>query len=161
MRKGKLILLLMMLGVLAGIYYGATHFTLSTLDDPGRVETYLATRGKQFAVGRSVKNAGLRAPGSSAATVAMGEMIYHGACDDCHGIDGRTPSEIGRAMYPRTLSLASMEVQSWSDEEMFWIIKNGIRLSGMPGFAKTQSDDQIWSLVHYIRSLAPATKRGS
>jgi len=57
-------------------------------------------------------------------------------------------------MYPRAAQLASHEVQQYSDRELFWIVKNGIRLSGMPAFAKVESDEHIWNLVHYVRTLA-------
>jgi mono/diheme cytochrome c family protein len=46
-----------------------------------------------------------------------------------------------------------------SDRELFWVIKNGIRLSGMPGFAKIESDEQIWELTYYVRSLGKQPKR--
>lgn len=54
-------------------------------------------------------------------------------------------------MYPRAPDLGSAGVQQWSDPELFWIIKYGIRLTGMPGFAKIHSDEEIWYLVHYVR----------
>jgi mono/diheme cytochrome c family protein len=44
-------------------------------------------------------------------------------------------------------------VQRYSDQELFWILKNGIRLSGMPGFGRTESDEHIWTIVLYVRSL--------
>jgi mono/diheme cytochrome c family protein len=50
-------------------------------------------------------------------------------------------------MYPRVFDLGSPDVQGMSDRELFWVIKNGIRLSGMPGFAKIKSDEQIWELT--------------
>jgi mono/diheme cytochrome c family protein len=56
-------------------------------------------------------------------------------------------------MYPRASDLTSPEVQQYSDRELFWIVKNGIRLSGMPAFGKVESDDHIWNLVHYLRTL--------
>jgi mono/diheme cytochrome c family protein len=56
-------------------------------------------------------------------------------------------------MYPRASDLTSLGVQQYSDRELFWIIKNGIRLSGMPGFGKVESDEHIWDLVNYIRTL--------
>ncbi len=60
-------------------------------------------------------------------------------------------------MYPRAADLTSKEVQSYSDRELFWIIKNGIRLSGMPAFAKVEPDQHIWDLVLYLRTLPGTT----
>ena len=56
-------------------------------------------------------------------------------------------------MYPRAADLQSPKVQSYSDSELFWIVKNGIKLSGMPGFGKVEPDDHVWDLVLYVRTL--------
>ena len=61
-------------------------------------------------------------------------------------------------MYPRVLDLGSPEVQRLSNPELFWVIKNGIRFSGMPGFGNTLSDDEIWQATYYVRSLGTAAK---
>jgi mono/diheme cytochrome c family protein len=85
-------------------------------------------------------------------------MLYTGSCANCHGLGGRAPTDIGRWMYPRSPDLGSPAVQQWSDAELFWIIKHGIRLSGMPGFGKIHSDEQIQHLVHYVRTLGAPPK---
>jgi mono/diheme cytochrome c family protein len=56
-------------------------------------------------------------------------------------------------MYPRASDLTAPMVRQYSDSELFWIVKNGIRLSGMPAFAKVESDENIWNLVRYVRTL--------
>ncbi|HKT90224.1 MAG TPA: cytochrome c, partial [Candidatus Sulfotelmatobacter sp.] len=50
-------------------------------------------------------------------------------------------------------NLASAGVQKYSDRELFWIVKNGIRLSGMPAFGRVEPDEHIWDLVLYLRTL--------
>lgn len=78
----------------------------------------------------------------------------------CHGLSGRTQTDAGRWMYPRAADLGSAHVQQYSDRELFWIIKNGIRLSGMPAFGKVETDERIWDLVHYTRTFrsSPANR---
>jgi len=153
LRRGLLLLFLALLLLAAGATVALYHFSLSALNEPGRVETYLATKAKFWIISRSVRGPLPQAPPYDASSVAIGQMAYGGECANCHGVDGRTPTEIGRWMYPRTLALDSAQVQQWSDAELFWIVKNGIRLSGMPGFGKIHKDEQIWHLVHYVRSL--------
>jgi hypothetical protein len=63
-------------------------------------------------------------------------------------------------MYPRAADLTTGDAQSYTDQELFWIIKNGIRLSGMPAFGKVEPDEHIWDLVLYIRVL-PKPQRTS
>ena len=52
------------------------------------------------------------------------------------------------------------QVQGYSDPELFWIIQNGIRFTGMPAFAKVETPDHIWDLVNYIRTLPRNPKNG-
>jgi len=63
-------------------------------------------------------------------------------------------------MYPRASDLTSEQVQSYSDEELFWIINNGIRFTGMPGFGKVETADNIWGLVKYVRTLHGTEESG-
>ena len=153
LRRGLLLLFLALLLLAAGATVALYHFSLSALNEPGRVETYLATKAKFWIISRSARGPLPTAPPYDARSVGIGQMAYGGECANCHGVDGRTPTDIGRWMYPRTLALDSAQVQQWSDAELFWIVKNGIRLSGMPGFGKIHKDEQIWHLVHYVRSL--------
>ena len=131
---------------------------MSAVAEPGRLETYVATRAKRYVVARRAREASPKPRPPLPNPTAIGGMQFRARCASCHGLDGRTPSEIGRWMYPRASDLGSAPVQEWSDAELFWIIKNGVRLTGMPGFGKVLSDEQIWPLVDYIRSLAPLRK---
>ena len=79
----------------------------------------------------------------------------------CHGADGHTPTDNGRWMYPRASDLTSPEVAQYTDRELFWIIKNGIRLTGMPAFGKVESDENIWDLVNYVKTLRGKAQTGS
>ncbi len=159
MRHRRLVLFLfVLLFVAAGVISAAYQFNLSALNEPGRVETYLATEAKRWIVGRSARDPLPPAPRNDAVSLANGRMLYTGSCANCHGLDGRTPTDIGRWMYPRSPNFGSPAVQQWSDAELFWIIKHGVRLSGMPGFGKIHSDEQIRHLVHYVRTLGTPPK---
>ena len=160
MKRMALAVVIILLLLVAGLLVAASQFSLSALNEPGRMETSLATTAKHWLVGRSARGPLPKAPPNDRTSMTIGGMAFRGDCANCHGIDGRTPSEIGRWMYPRTLDLGSPEVQQWSDAELFWIIKNGLRLSGMPGFGKTRSDEQIWHMVHYVRGLRAQPQPG-
>jgi mono/diheme cytochrome c family protein len=62
-------------------------------------------------------------------------------------------------MYPRASDLTSKQVQSYSDQELFWIIQNGIRFTGMPAFADVEPPDHVWDLVNYVRTLPGESKK--
>lgn len=155
LRRRFLIGLLLLASALGALWFAAARMSVSALEEPGRIESYVASRAKHWVVARRAR--GTVAPAQDSTSVAVGGMQFRGSCASCHGIEGRVPTELGRAMYPRVPDLGSASVQQWSDAELFWVIKDGIRLSGMPGFGRTLSDEQIWPLVHYIRTLSSGT----
>jgi mono/diheme cytochrome c family protein len=135
------------------VILGLTQIRIDALQEPGQVETFLATTAKHFLVRRSSREGIPPAPTNLQASIAEGNKLYAVDCSMCHGADGHTSSDSGRWMYPRASDLTSPEVQQYSQRELFWIVKNGIRLSGMPAFGKVESDENIWNLVNYLRTL--------
>src|SRR3984885_6859251 len=85
--------------------------------------------------------------------VSQGREVFLGSCAQCHGADARGDTDIGRNMYPPAMDLSSSHVQHWSDAELFWIIQNGVRLTGMPSWKSSISDNDTWKLARFIHSL--------
>lgn len=77
---------------------------------------------------------------------------YGEMCAVCHSAPGEERGEIGEGMNPRPPRL-SREGDEWSDQEIFWILKHGIKMAGMPGFGATHSDRQLWALTAVVRQL--------
>src|SRR5262249_28151408 len=117
--------------VVVVILVALTRFNLSALQEPGRFETAVANRSRRFLVHRASREGTPPAPADKKASIGSGNTIYGSECGMCHGPDGHAQVPMGRWMYPRAADLTSAEVQDYSDPELFWIIKNGIRFSGM------------------------------
>lgn len=147
--------------IAAGAWIAFSMFNLSALPEPGATETYLATTSKHMLVRRAAARAEIpAAPADVKAAAVEGDKYFGVDCSMCHGASGRKPTDNGRWMYPRAIDLGSAGTQSYSDRELFWVVKNGIRLSGMPAFGKMETDEHIWDLVEYIRTL-PAKPKGN
>jgi len=155
-----IVLAIIVAGAVAAVV-GFNRIKLDALHEPGPVETFLATNIKKILIARSSRQGIPPAPTDLKASIKEGETVYGTDCSMCHGMDGRTPTDTGRWMYPRASDLTSPTVQQYSDRELFWIIKNGIRLTGMPAFGKVEPDEHIWNLVTYVRTLPanPAAKK--
>jgi mono/diheme cytochrome c family protein len=80
-------------------------------------------------------------------------------CANCHGNNGSGETDIGRALYPRAPDMRSSTTQELTDGELFSIIENGVRLTGMPAWGTGTPDGEraSWSLVHFIRRLPKLT----
>jgi mono/diheme cytochrome c family protein len=153
MKRRSLVALIVLVLVAGAGIAGFTQIRLDAIQQPGYLETVFATQAKHLLI-RWKSRKGIPPPPSNLqASIEEGDKVYATDCTMCHGSDGHTPTDNGRWMYPRASDLTSRDVQDYSDRELFWIVKNGIRLSGMPAFGKVESDDHIWNLVHYVRTL--------
>ncbi len=141
--------------VLAAVLIGValSQFNLSARQEPGPVETTIANRAKRFFIRRASRHGIPPRPVDSKTSIEDGGTQYGLECSICHAHDGHGQREPGQWQYPRAADLTSKRVQSYSDEELFWIIQNGIRNTGMPSFAKVETPDHIWDLVNYLRTL--------
>ena len=99
----------MALGLLLLGWVALNEFSLSALDEPGEIETLIATAGKHFLVGRSASKDVTPASGTRPANPAFGRGLYLAECSSCHGVDGCTPTEMGLRMYPRAADLGSAQ----------------------------------------------------
>ena len=88
--------------------------------------------------------------------VREGFKLYNEACVYCHGAPGKDPVDIGKGLNPEPRYLADT-VGRWTAPELFWIVKNGIRMTGMPSFGKTHEDAEIKAAVAFIQRLPQMT----
>jgi len=126
---------------------------------PNKAEKAVATFTKHhITVGnRNQKNPLQATP----ASIADGKEAFTHYCVACHGMDGQnTGVPFADQMSPPIPSLASSDVQRYTDGQLKWVIDNGIWPSGMPGSKGTLSDDEVWSIVIFLRHLPPAGSQG-
>lgn len=108
---------------------------------------------------RSIKAhaAGITPPGGSndEAKVLMGTEHFADHCAVCHGAPGVPMGDLAHGLYPQPPDLA-VTSKHHTDAELFWIVKHGIKMTGMPGWSD-HNDDQIWATVVFLRRLPGMT----
>ena len=129
----------------------------STHDEPTRIEVTVARALRHWAVPSDLRDAKNPLP-LTPQVLADGRAHFADHCAGCHGNDG-TGAGLGKQMYPRAPDMTLPATQSLSDGELFSIIENGVRLTGMPGFGggTAESAHGSWGLVHFIRHLPKLT----
>ncbi len=93
---------------------------------------------------------------TDSAMVVEGYGHYHEMCETCHGGPGVERSEIGMGLYPHPPNLMH-SAKEMGPGRLFWVIKNGIKSTGMPGFWKTHTDKQIWAIVAFLEKMKDMT----
>jgi predicted CXXCH cytochrome family protein len=160
MRVWKLILFVCAIAAIAVVLYLARVIWhgFSTADEPSYVERVAARAARNLAIPRKARlEANPWKPTPDVLKEARESFLNR--CAVCHGQDGSGQSEVGRNLYPKAPDLRQPRTQNLTDGEIRYIIRNGVRLTGMPGWAKPhdeQSDDS-WKLVLFIRDLRQLT----
>jgi len=99
---------------------------------------------------------GILPPDNLASRGAAGFQEFDEMCVQCHSAPGRERSAVGKGLRPDPPSLTNASEQ-WSPSEIFWIVKNGIDMTGMPAFGPTHDDQTIWNIVALVSSLKTVT----
>lgn len=129
---------------------------VSTRDEPSAIEAALARAAR--AVATPAKRLSAPPEASSASSLAAARVHWASHCASCHGDDGSGATPMGRLLYPRPPDMRAPETQGLSDGELYFVIKNGVRLTGMPGWGDPgDADAESWALVAFIRTLPRLT----
>jgi mono/diheme cytochrome c family protein len=145
--------------VAAAVVYaaGVLRTGFSTRDAPSEMEALVARTARNLAMPRQMRE--LKNPlAADPSVLEDGREHFADHCAMCHGNDGRGDTPIGRGLYPRAPDMTRRETQDLTDGEIYAIIQNGIRLSGMPAWGEPgEHDHGTWALVAFIRHLPRIT----
>jgi mono/diheme cytochrome c family protein len=154
-----LIVLIAIAAAVGGVVaYSIVRRGLSARAEPSRVEELVARTMRALATPprvRSMTNPVTR----TQAVLEEGLEHFSDHCAVCHANNGSGNTEVGRGLYPPPPDMRAAATQELSDGELFSIIENGIRLTGMPAWGTGTADGEqaSWALVHFIRRLPELT----
>jgi mono/diheme cytochrome c family protein len=148
--------LLLVQAVAASFVFASAH-GWSAREEPTAVERWIARRAREAAIPADAKaRVNPIAPSEEVLVEARAHWADH--CASCHANDGSGDALMGKRMYPQAPDMRQRETQALSDGELFYIIQNGVRLTGMPGWGSSDQDaEDSWKLVHFIRHLPSLT----
>ena len=169
MRRGTLLILLglLLVGIAVAIAASVLHGGLSAKATPTMLEAFVARNARNLAIPRNARltqNPVLDSPEDQ----REARLHFADHCAICHANDGSGDTPIGNGLYPKPPDLRKLATQDLSDGELFWIIENGVRFTGMPAFSGNgdhnhasgdhSNGQDSWKLVHFIRHLPRLTE---
>lgn len=145
-----IVLLVVLAALAAAFVYGGIYNIAADAPHSGPVyETLELLRDKS--IDRHARGVSVPQDLNDPKRVAAGARLYGEMCTGCHLGPGVERSELSQGLYPSAPELA--EGDDLSPAEQFWVIKHGVKLSAMPAWGKTHSDELIWDMVAFIRQL--------
>lgn len=154
-RKTSLILLAIVVGA-AGYGTVLVRRGFSARDNPSALEAIAAGAVRRLSIPAAAKKAANPfQAGPDILTQAREHFADH--CATCHANDGSGKTEIGQNLYPKVPDMRLPQTQNLTDGEIYYIIHNGVRLTGMPAWGEASRDPDSWKLALFIRHLPQLT----
>jgi mono/diheme cytochrome c family protein len=166
MKRGSILIAVGLAILGLGLAISFTHDGFSSLAKPTKLETVVARNVRRLAIpstARSLQNPLLPSPED----LRDARQHFADHCAICHANDGSGDTLMGNGLYPKPPDLRQPRTQDLTDGELFWIIENGVRFTGMPAFPSQENHataggnhnaaTENWKLVHFIRHLSHLT----
>jgi cytochrome c553 len=155
MKRGQIIFIVLVLIVGVAIAAGVSilHNGLSARATPTALEAFIAQHAHRLSIPSDARNMHNPMPATEENLKAARDH-FADHCSTCHGNDGHGDTMYGKGLYPKPPDMRESRTQNLTDGELFWIIENGVRFTGMPAFGGGHgSQDDTWKLVLFIRHL--------
>ena len=162
MKRGTLVIAIVavvLVALVVAVASSLLHDGLSARATPTKFEIMVARNVRHLAIpsnARLAENPLLDSPED----LRDAQLHFADHCAICHANDGGGQTMIGGGLYPKPPDLRLPETQNLTDGELFWIIENGVRFTGMPAFSNGGEHGGMqgsWKLVHFIRHLPHLT----
>lgn len=148
--KGLLIAAVIVIAGAIGFAYSGLYDVSARSPHSGPVTWYLSTVS-HASIERQAKHVAV-ADLTGDALVRAGVNDFEAMCVACHGAPGKPPAAVGQGLNPAAPDLAESAAHM-SPAEVFWVTKNGIRMTGMPAWGATHDDNAIWPVVAFVSRL--------
>jgi len=151
------LIIVIAIALIAAATVSLLHDGVSARANPTALEVMLARKARHMAIpksARTLQNTEADTPES----LRDARLHFADHCAICHANDGSCDTPLGRNLYPKPPDLRREQTQTLADGELFWIIENGVRFTGMPAFGGAPgSEEDSWKLVRFIRHLPQLT----
>jgi mono/diheme cytochrome c family protein len=149
-----ILVVLVAIAALAGYAYSGAYDVAASQPDNAAMRWLLVTARDRSIERRAAQ---ITVPAlTDPALVQEGFDHYHEMCTGCHLAPGMESSEIREGLNPHPPLLAKVAADS-SPARLFWVIKNGVKMTGMPAWGTSHSDQMIWAIVAFIKQLPTLT----
>jgi len=151
------LVILIVIGVLAGVSfaYSGIFNVATSWEDPGLLRWLLVTT-REYSIESRART--ITAPElGRKQQIENGYRGYRDMCVICHTLPGTEASPVAQGLNPEPPDLAE-EADHMSAAELFWVTKNGIRMTGMPGWGPTHGDEELWEVIAFIKAMPDLSK---
>ena len=150
-------LTLVALCVIFVLFMFSGWFNVSALNEDNGFVKWIFNTTKKNSIEQRIKD--ISVPDlNDTLMIKEGFEHYNEMCESCHGAPGMEQTELSKGLNPPAPYLVKLADRT-NPKVLFWVTKYGIKMTGMPAWGKTHSDEKIWDIVAFVKKLPTMTKR--
>jgi mono/diheme cytochrome c family protein len=140
-------IILLMIGSI--LYIESGSYDVSQLVPHNAITKWAINTTRRNSIKKRIKD--IQVPGnlSDTALIIEGFKHYNGMCVGCHGAPGVDQWDMAEGLYPKPPKIYKSD-EDMDRKEVFWIVKNGIKMTSMPGYGPTHTDDKVWAITAFV-----------
>jgi mono/diheme cytochrome c family protein len=150
---------LVLIGLLVAggvVFFGAGFYNVAANTPHWKLTFVILKAAKERSI--SVHSSDLVIPPLQGQTLLnKGFPHFHEMCRLCHGGPGYSRDEFAEGLYPNPPNLTSEGIQELDNAELYWVVKNGLKMTGMPAFGATHNEEALQAIIAFVRSLPNLT----
>ena len=141
--------------ILALIFVYTGWYNVSGMNQDTGIKKWFLNTTKENSI--EFRTGGIKVPNlNDSSLINLGFSHYKEMCESCHGAPGKEETELAKGLNPPAPKLFKI-AKYLSPQEIFWVTKNGIKMTGMPAWGKTHPDHKIWAIVSAVKKLPGLT----
>lgn len=148
----KLLALIGLIIVILGLYLYMGYYNISASEPHMNFVEDMIHKVKESSITHHTKEI-IKPAISREQIMSTGFQHYDTMCVQCHAAPGISESEISKGLYPGPPRFPDDLEEEMGIEQIYWITKNGIKMSGMPGFGTDHSEDELWAIAGFVNEL--------
>ena len=145
------VIVLLIIGYFIFIYSGM--YNISAMDHHNKMTLWMMNTVRENSIKHNADDKIKMPVLSDDSLVKMGFVHYREMCVSCHGAPGIKQSEFAEGLYTNPPMLSKV-ANDWTPQQLFWITKNGLKMTGMPAFGPTHTDDMIWAIIAFTKKTS-------
>lgn len=151
MKKILISILVTLIGLALGfyVYLVSGAYDISQLTPHNSLTKSLISKAKHKSINSRLTGIALPDNIKDTTVLIAGFKLYDAMCTMCHSAPGEEPNEMAAGLYPTPPELYK-HAKEREAQEFFWIIQNGIKMTSMPAYKPTHTEDQIWAITAFV-----------
>ncbi|MGI9534567.1 MAG: c-type cytochrome [Thermodesulfobacteriota bacterium] len=146
----KIIILVAILILFAAMYFFLGFYNVSATKPHSKVIEMVFHSISESSIKRNAKGVKNPYDVNDKEIYVKGFREYEEMCVQCHGAPGIEPSATGKGLNPKPPIFPEEELYEYTLEDIFWVTKNGVKMTGMPAYGPTHDDEVIWSIAIFL-----------